>query len=239
MREVALIATAGLLAYGAWLYVQRQAEPEQGEAWEEPKPDAGTGWTGSAGDLLTTTEEVLTGATESAAEFVDNITGGILKVSAMSRVNPLDLNHPNVRALLAVIRRGEGTADANGYRRIFGGQLFDSYADHPRITVSKSGYRSSAAGAYQFIVSTWDETRRIMNLPDFSPRSQDLGALGRIVARGALADVKAGRFEDAIRKIAREWASLPGSPYGQPTISWETARAVFAQAGGDTTTATA
>lgn len=237
MRDLALIGAAGLLAYGAWLYARREADT--GEAWAEPETDQGGGWTDTAGELLTTSEEVLTGATETAAEFVDNITGGILKVSAMSRVNPLDLNHPNVRALLAVIRRGEGTTDANGYRRIFGGQLFDSYTDHPRITVRKNGYTSTAAGAYQFIVSSWDETKRIMGLPDFSPRSQDLAALGRIVARGALDDVKAGRFDAAVRKIAREWASLPGSPYGQPTISWETARAVFASAGGDTTTATA
>lgn len=238
-REIALIGAAGLLAYGAWIYSRREAEPlaDEGAGYDE-EPTEGGGWLGG-GDLLATTEDVLTGATESAAEFVDNITGGVLKVSAMARVNPLDLGHPNVRALLAVIRRGEGTADANGYRRIFGGQLFDSYADHPRITVRKSGYTSTAAGAYQFIVSSWDETKRIMQLPDFSPRSQDLAALGRIVARGALADVKAGRFDEAIRKIAREWASLPGSPYGQPTISWETARAVFASAGGNTTTMTA
>lgn len=242
MRNLALIGAAGLLAYGAWVYSRRAAEQnsEPGDTWEPPTDtDQGAGWTDTAGDLLTSTEEVLTGATESAAEFVDNITGGVLKVSAMSRVNPLDLNHPNVRALLAVIRRGEGTADENGYRRIFGGQLFTDFKDHPRITVRKSGYTSTAAGAYQFIVSSWDETKRIMNLPDFSPRSQDLAALGRIVARGALADVKAGRFDEAIRKIAREWASLPGSPYGQPTISWDTARAVFASAGGTTTTMTA
>lgn len=243
MRDVALIATAGLLAYGAWLYSRREVGQvdDVGDLWtdETPWADTGSEWTDTAGEVAAAAEEVLTGAGETAAEFLDNITGGALKISAMSRVNPMDLAHPNVRALMAVIRRGEGTADENGYRRIFGGQLFTSFADHPRITVRKNGYTSTAAGAYQFIVSTWDETRRIMNLPDFSPRSQDLGALGRIVARGALADVKAGRFDEAVRKIAREWASLPGSPYGQPTISWDTARTVYAAAGGDTTTMTA
>ena len=103
----------------------------------------------------------------------------------------------------------------------------NSYADHPRITVNKSGYSSSAAGAYQFIISSWDETKTIMGLKDFSPANQDLAAVGRIMARGALDDVKAGRFEAALKKCAREWASLPGSPYGQPVISLETARSVY------------
>lgn len=227
LKNAPLIAAAGLLAYGAWLLTKQQEEAEAAQTEAEAA--------GSGGDWLASADEVLSGATETAAEFVDSLTGGILKVSAMARVNPLDLNNRNIRALLAVIRTGEGTTDKAGYRRMFGGQLFDSFADHPRIVVKKSGYSSSAAGAYQMTISTWDETRRIMNLPDFSPESQDLAALGRIVARGALEDAKAGRMEAAIRKIAREWASLPGSPYGQPTISWDTARQVFAAAGGGDT----
>ncbi|MBI1623928.1 glycoside hydrolase family 104 protein [Comamonas sp. EJ-4] len=155
----------------------------------------------------------------------------------MSRVTAADLNHPNVRALLRVIRRGEGTVDEAGYRRIFGGQLFEGFADHPRIAVTKTmrnGKRitSTAAGAYQFLSSTWDETARIMGLRGFSPANQDLGAVGRIAARNALEDIKAGRFEVAVKKIAWEWASMPGSPYGQPVISMDTARAVYVEAGG-------
>lgn len=224
MVNAVRIAAAGLLAYGAWrLYQQSQEEAATVDA-----P------TDTSGDLLTTAEDVLTDTSQTAAEFVDSITGGFLKVSAMARVNPADLNNPNVQALLRVIRTGEGTTGPNGYRTLFGGGLFDSYADHPRKTVKSSGYTSTAAGAYQFIASSWDETKRVMNLPDFSPRSQDLAALGRIAARGALEDAKAGLFDSAVRKIAREWASLPGSPYGQPTISWERARTIYASAGGET-----
>lgn len=224
-QTLARVAAAGLLAFGAWRLYQASQDSEPEAEQDGPQPGAGGDWLGSAGD-------VLAGAGESAAEWVDNITGGYMRVSAMARVSPADLNNRNVQALLAVIRRGEGTADEAGYRRIFGGQLFDSFADHPRVTVRKSGYTSSAAGAYQMLASTWDETRRLMNLPDFSPRSQDLAALGRLAARGALEDVKAGRFDDAMRKIGREWASMPSSPYGQPVISWETARQLFASAGG-------
>lgn len=224
VKNAGLIGAAALLGYGAWLLMQDQ---------QDSQDTATDGTDTSANDWLGTTDSVLTDASQTAAEFVDNITGGFLKVSAMSRVNPFDLNNSNVQALLRVIRTGEGTTGENGYRTLFGGGTFDSFADHPRITVKRSGYTSTAAGAYQFIASSWDETKRVMGLPDFSPRSQDLAALGRIAARGALEDVKAGRFEQAISKISREWASLPGSPYGQPTISMDRARSIFAMAGGD------
>ncbi len=174
-------------------------------------------------------------AVETAATTLDTVTGGILKLSAMRNVRPAMLAEPNVQAMLKAIRSGEGTSDANGYRRIFGGQLFASFADHPRIKVTKSGYTSTAAGAYQALASTWDETKKIMGLPDFSPASQDLFALGRIAARGALDDVRAGRFEKAVSKLGFEWASLPGSPYGQPVRTMAQARAVYLASGGTET----
>lgn len=169
---------------------------------------------------------------QQTAETIDNWTGGTMKLSAMANVSAATLSNPNVAAFLRVIRRGEGTGDEAGYRRMFGGEMFTSYADHPRKLIVKNGYRSTAAGAYQFIKGTWDETRAIMGLKDFSPAAQDLAALGRIAARGALDDVIAGRFTAAIKKCAPEWASLPFSPYGQPTISMATASSVFAAAGG-------
>lgn len=206
-RNTALIGAAGLLAVGGWLMLRDS-------------------------EVISDYTGIIEDAGQGAAELIDSITGGSMKLSNMARVTGADVAHPNVRAFLRVIRRGEGTADEAGYRRIFGGQLFSSYADHPRIVVRKNGYTSSAAGAYQFLTSTWDETARIMGLLDFTPTSQDWAAVGRIAARGALEDVKAGRFETAIKKVAREWASMPGSPYGQPVISMSTARAVYAAAGG-------
>lgn len=171
--------------------------------------------------------------TDTVSEVAADVTGGFfLKTSNMRSVKAAQLNNKNVQAFLKVIRSGEGTSDSNGYRRIFGGQLFTNFADHPRITVSKSGYKSSAAGAYQFIISTWDETKGMMGLVDFSPASQDLAALGRIAARGALEDVLAGRFELAVKKCAREWASLPFSPYGQPTITLQSAQNTYVNNGG-------
>lgn len=231
MAQVALIAAAGLLAYGAW----RMSQDDTGQdAAAQPAPDDSI-----AGEWLGTAGDVLANAGQTAAGFVDNITGGSLKLSNMARVTVADVNHPNVQALLRVIRRGEGTADEAGFRRLFGGELFDGYADHPRRKITRtlrSGgtITSTAAGAFQFLAGTWDETRNIMKLPDFSPASQTRAAVGRIAARGALEDAKAGALNIALKKIAWEWASMPGSPYGQPVISWETAHATYAAAGGST-----
>lgn len=163
----------------------------------------------------------------SATDAIEGLSMGFLSIGNITRAKPDMLLLPNVKAMLAVIRKGEGTSDTNGYKRIFGGQLFSSFADHPRITVKKGGYTSSAAGAYQFLISTWDETRAKMRLNDFSPASQDLAALGRIAARGALDDVIAGRFEAAIKKLNKEWASLPLSPYGQPVQTMQGARNIY------------
>ena len=175
--------------------------------------------------------------TDALSGVWDEITGGILNYSKMRAVTAADVGHPNVRAFAAVIRQGEGTADANGYRRIFGGELFTSYADHPRKRVTrtfKNGktVTSTAAGVGQFLASTWDETARNMGLADFSPVNQDLALVGRIALRNALDDVKAGRFEVAIKKVAKEWASMPGSPYGQPVISMAQAKTAYSAAGG-------
>ncbi len=222
-----ILAASLLIVGGAFFYYQRK-QAEQG----------GQGDT-LANEATSAADSVLTSATQSTLQLVDGLTGGMMKISAMAQVDPALLNNRNVQALLRVIRAGEGTADQGGYSRLYGGGTFKSFADHPRQKVTRWGITSSAAGAYQFLSSSWDETRRVMNLPDFSPRSQDLGALGRIAARGALGDVLAGRFTSAMRKLNREWASLPGSPYGQKTLRFDAALAIYQGSGGVQTEQTA
>ncbi len=217
MKNANIIAAAVLLVAGAWYYNRTRTQ------------SGAVALNDDAGSLA---DSILTGATQNTLELVDEFSGGFMKVSAMARVDPALLNNRNVQAILSVIRTGEGTADQAGYSRISGGEPFKSFADHPRKAVTRWGITSTAAGAYQFLSRTWDETRRIMNLPDFSPRSQDLGALGRIAARGALADVVAGRFTTAMKKLNKEWASLPGSPYGQKTLKFDAALAVYQGNGG-------
>ncbi len=127
---------------------------------------------------------------------------------------------PNVKAFLRAIRLGEGTSDDLGYRRVVGGGEFPAPPwRHPqrRVWLPRYAVYSTAAGAYQFLARTWAEVADRYKLEDFSPENQDLGAIALVHRRGALEDVIAGRIEDAIGKCKLEWASLPGSTYGQRT----------------------
>lgn len=237
MRSSVLLAAVAAVAV-AVLVSKRKGQVNDGQAWYWADNQDQAYIVNLSGGALDEISGAADELLEGAAVFVDGLTGGALKLSNMSRVTPADVAHPNVRAFLRVLRRGEGTAGENGYRTMFGGGLFDSYADHPRQRITRTmagrSITSTAAGAYQFLSSTWDETARIMGLRDFSPASQDMGAVGRIAARGALGDVQAGHFEVAIKKVAKEWASMPGSPYGQPVISMATAHSVYTAAGGAT-----
>lgn len=148
-----------------------------------------------------------------------------------------DTAQNNRAAFLAMIRYAEGTAGPRGYETMFGYRYFDSYADHPRqyfpfTDGAGRQLKSSAAGAYQIIVKTWDTLRARLGLPDFSPASQDAAALELIRERGALADVDAGRFAAAVSKVRKVWASLPGAGYAQPERSLSSLYAVYREAGG-------
>lgn len=166
--------------------------------------------------------------------------GGLLSLLALGGPTreeiTLQTYDKNVQAFLSVIRHAEGTAGPDGYRMLFGGRLFDTYADHPRITITLPAgdgmISSTAAGAYQILERTWDDVQSHLELPDFGPASQDAAAVYLIDRRGALELVKAGDFAAAIQKVAKEWASLPGSPYGQPTRSLAELAAVYTNAGG-------
>jgi muramidase (phage lysozyme) len=139
----------------------------------------------------------------------------------------------NVRAFLDTIAYAEGA----NYNTLYGGGTFDSFADHPRqfLTFRLGGrdITSSAAGRYQFLARTWDGLVRKLGLHDFSPASQDAGAIELIRERGALRDVQAGRFDAACRKVAPVWASFPGAGHNQPEKSLTTLRQVYARAGGN------
>jgi lysozyme len=138
----------------------------------------------------------------------------------------------NVRSFLDMLAFSEGTDSAEGYRMLFGGALFDSFADHPRVYVPFRDTTSSAAGRYQILWRTWDTLRKRLALPDFSPASQDAAAIELIRERGALGDVQAGRLEAAIKKVAPIWASLPGAGYNQPERKLSQLVAKYQAAGG-------
>jgi len=143
----------------------------------------------------------------------------------------------NLSAFLLMIQYAEGTIGANAYRMLYGGGLFNDYSRHPNTAITKYGITSTAAGAYQFLYSTWRGLQQNLKLPDFSPSSQNRGAIELIKRRGALGDVLAGRFTQAIYKCRKEWASLPGAGYGQQERSIKSLALVYVKAGGSLTAA--
>lgn len=146
-----------------------------------------------------------------------------------------ELMNGNVNAFLRMIRLGEGTEDPAGYYRLVGGGAFSDDSHHPnkRIWIERYKVWSTAAGAYQIIFPTWSELASTYGFEDFKPLTQDMAAVALIARRKALALVRVGRVEEAIEKCRLEWASLPGSPYGQRTESLESALAEYKKHGGD------
>jgi muramidase (phage lysozyme) len=129
----------------------------------------------------------------------------------------------------------------SGYNVIVGSTpehyyLFNSYADHPRKLVTLgNGLASTAAGAYQILERTYDAYKASLNLPDFSPDSQDAIAEQMIKEAGAMPDIDSGDLYNAILKVAHLWASLPGAQYGQHTNAYGDLQSYYVQAGGTVT----
>jgi muramidase (phage lysozyme) len=149
-----------------------------------------------------------------------------------------------VQAFLHMIRRAEhnphNVATNDDYRTFYGGAKFNSYADHPVATGELRGVAltptqcknagfpsgvcvSTAAGAYQQILPTWQRVRaKAPRLPDFSPASQDEAAIRILDEIGALPLIRAGNIEAAIAKASSQWASLPGNRAKQNPKSLQT-----------------
>lgn len=150
----------------------------------------------------------------------------------------------SMAAFLDMLGFSEGTTTVagsdDGYNVNVGGKLFTGYDRHPRIIVLTRWGLSDAAGRYQIMAAvpgkirtdTWDWASRACGVTDFSPRSQDIVAAYLVKRRGALPDLLAGRFAEAVRKCRQEWASLPGAGYGQREHRLETLREVYLAHGG-------
>ena len=133
----------------------------------------------------------------------------------------------NLKAFLDVIAFSEGTKDVgdDGYNVIVGGALFHDYEEHPnqRIFIKRLNIYSTAAGRFQILFHDWDVYRKQLDLENkqkyqegaFGKQAQIAIALQMIGERHALADIDAGRFDAAVGKCSRIWASLPGNVYGQ------------------------
>lgn len=155
----------------------------------------------------------------------------------------------NLRAFLYMLQRAEHRrTDADSglaYRTFYGGARFSDLSDHPVLTgelrgvplppamCKAAGYASgkcvsTAAGAYQFTVPTWQEMRNIApRLTDFSPESQDEAARRLLYKIGALQPILQGDITRGIALAATRWASLPGSTAKQGPKPLDTVLALF------------
>lgn len=145
----------------------------------------------------------------------------------------------NRKAFLDMLAVSEGTKDKgdDGYNVIFGGGLFESYADHPRKFITYTSHdgvehTTSAAGRYQILAKYWDAYNRRHQWPSFEPKYQDEYAMIQLQERMALHLIDAGKVDAAIKKVACIWASLPGAGYGQPEQKLEMLRKAFTDNGG-------
>ena len=139
------------------------------------------------------------------------------------------------RALLDMIAYNESRGSYN--IRYGGDQAIEitDFSDHPRkaerITRGyNTGKKSSAAGRYQFITSTWDDISKQEGITDFTPESQDRAAYALAVrdyearnpGRDLLKDLQSGTPEDLNRigrSLSQTWTSLPGSTSGEQLTS--------------------
>lgn len=132
-------------------------------------------------------------------------------------------------------------SESPDYNTMYGGAKFSDYSDHPRqrqlITSGpNAGKYSTAAGAPQFLASTWDEVKKDAGLPDFSPDSQDRGAWHLAqktykleTQRDLATDLESAKnrpdrhemIHNIGRALSRVWTSLPdGSEPNSQTMSF-------------------
>lgn len=134
----------------------------------------------------------------------------------------------NRHAFLDMLAYAEGTDPGHplsrdrGYDVIVTGsagpEIFSDYSAHPFANGRsakhiKGDLYSSASGRYQFMRVHWPHYRRVLQLPDFGPQSQDIWAMQLINERRAMSDVDSGHFQIAVGKVSNLWASLPGANY--------------------------
>ena len=168
--------------------------------------------------------QTMTNAASAAASGGSGGSGGNFKIDDIA-----DKTLPAAtRALLKTIRFAEGTAGEQGYRTMFTGKTFTDMSKHPRAIQRGGGYASDAAGAYQFLSTTWDG----IGGGAMTPERQDRGAVALARRRGVDTTMPQGFTKQVADKLAPEWASFPTiatgtSYYGQGGKNYETLKRYY------------
>lgn len=146
------------------------------------------------------------------------------------------VNNPKIKAFLNTIGYAEGAS----YNTIVKGTVvssktdkslvgkknatFSDFSKHPEtlVKVNSKGLKSTAAGKYQIMSDTWNTTidkkgvkhiglKDRLGLTDFSPKSQDLAAVQKMIDKGMVDSILKGDIKSAINLGSGTWASLPNS----------------------------
>lgn len=160
----------------------------------------------------------------------------VIMATVNSIIAPLfpAVDDKKVMAFLRLIRWAEGTDKRiNPYAVVYAYEFtITDFSDHPfysshqwkggKLSASmcinagqKPGCVSTAAGAYQFIRTTWQNLKKRGNLPDFGNRSQDRAAIMLLKDCNSYNHILTGNIKQAILNAGNTWASLPGNTYGQ------------------------
>ena len=119
-------------------------------------------------------------------------------------------NERREQAFLALIRYAESNKQErpDAYHRRNGGSHFYDMHRHPGPKAK--GAISSASGAYQITLKTYEELVSRSGPSDFSERSQDELALQILREKGVLPLIWDGQLQGAFAMLNRTWNSLPG-----------------------------
>jgi len=127
---------------------------------------------------------------------------------------------PVLQAFLALIGWSESAQYDTIVTGVTGPATFTDFSDHPFApqfhrppVLWRKGpppEYSTAAGRYQILYHWWVAYKTELNLPDFSPASQDAYALEILKERHAIPLIVEGDIQGAIIACHGEWESFPG-----------------------------
>lgn len=162
---------------------------------------------------------------DDAKKLINEINTGeekghkLVKVSSSVGMKNEELN---TRVFFTLIRQAENgnrpDREPLAYNVNYGGGIFSNYDKHPNKPVTKWGNTSDAAGAYQILVKSWRNINKVEKQKDFSPKSQDRGAIILIIEqvkwnshkKDLISDIESGKIENACANLNTTWTSLPG-----------------------------